>query len=69
MKHCPRCHSSMLLGQGDAQEAYVPLWRCLGCGQEMYYEAERQIVESNLLSAIRSSIDNQPRPGTRPQRD
>jgi transposase-like protein len=51
---CPRCHSSMLLDYSDTVDGYQPTWKCLGCGRELFMDAERQAQDEQLLEGIRA---------------
>jgi len=54
VKKCPRCHSSMLLDYGDSREGWDRMWKCLGCGREILYDAHAQAEDDRLLHNIRS---------------
>lgn len=55
MKRCPRCHTTMIVGMGDAHEDYAPLWKCLSCGQEIYRDLARQAMDERLKQTIETT--------------
>lgn len=57
-KKCPRCHSSMLLDFADAQEAWRQIWKCLGCGREIFSDDSEAAEDDRLLASIRREEKN-----------
>ncbi|HEX6510480.1 MAG TPA: hypothetical protein VF221_22860 [Chloroflexota bacterium] len=52
MKRCPHCHASMLLESSGVWSDPDMVWRCLGCGREIYHDAERQAEDEQLQQII-----------------
>jgi hypothetical protein len=46
----------MLLGYGDTLDVYQPMWKCMGCGREMFHDTERQREEDRQLGGIRAEV-------------
>lgn len=53
MKRCPRCHSSMLLDHSYTADGNDRVWKCMGCGREMYADPQRQKADDDLVQEIR----------------
>jgi hypothetical protein len=45
----------MILDFSDIAEAYERTWKCLGCGREVFENAERQAEDEQLLERIRNA--------------
>lgn len=54
MKKCPRCGSSMLLDHSGTLDGYDRVWKCMGCGRELYADRARQEADERLVEEIRA---------------
>lgn len=62
MRKCPKCHSSMLMDFGDAQEGWQRMWKCLGCGREVLADPVRRVEDEKLKQRIWSAEGASPAP-------
>lgn len=49
MTRCPRCHSTMIWQEGGVAESNVPMWHCLGCGQQIRDENEPAVPDEQQV--------------------
>jgi hypothetical protein len=56
MRRCQRCRSTMLPDYGDTMDPYRQVWKCMGCGREMFLDPERQDEEDRQLDGVRAEI-------------
>lgn len=56
MRRCQRCRSTMLLDYGDSVEVRQRIWKCMGCGREMFLDPERQDEEDRQFGGVKAEI-------------